>query len=464
VVAGALTWALRLARPYVEKFLDRDGAVRVTAPAASSASRPPAPRRVYAERARFEFALYFTPDPARDPRAAFEALLPRYPSLRLGNSGEEPTVTVAKLDLEKYAPPSVEMLRYAGHGLSPAQTEALQHTRSVFGLDFSYRPADGFDVLREAGALMLGLARETGGILWDEETRECYTPDAWEEARVAGWTRGVPHVPKHVTIHYYRTGEFFREVTLGMAKLGLPDVVVNDLAASYSRSIGNLVNLTCQTLAEKGRFDGPGQLTVDIATLEDATLRDSLRTSLEKGATGKADLTLVEGVREEGDADNRLLEIVFPREEGVHLQEAHDALIATLFGVSDAIQYVQHDTELLEASRTQKSKLPALAARFRRGLQPGERILLKAPFKTDGGGHEWMWVEVVVWNGERIEGTLQNTPMEVSDLKAGARVRFAQSDVFDFLHYFPDGHIEGNETGKIMAKREGVPYPRETGK
>jgi len=115
---------------------------------------------------------------------------------------------------------------------------------------------------------------------------------------------------------------------------------------------------------------------------------------------------------------------------------------------------VKHDEELLAASRAQKAKLPALGARFREGLAPGERILLKAPFSTDSGGNEWMWVEVIGWKRGEVEGILQNEPSEVAGLRPGARVRFPDSVVFDFIHYFPDGHEEGNETGKIILRRE----------
>jgi uncharacterized protein YegJ (DUF2314 family) len=65
-----------------------------------------------------------------------------------------------------------------------------------------------------------------------------------------------------------------------------------------------------------------------------------------------------------------------------------------------------------------------------------------------------MWVEVVTWRGERVEGVLQNDPFEVSGLKAGARVTFSQVVIFDFIHYLADGREEGNETGKILARRE----------
>jgi hypothetical protein len=98
--------------------------------------------------------------------------------------------------------------------------------------------------------------------------------------------------------------------------------------------------------------------------------------------------------------------------------------------------------------------LPALAARFRKGLKPGERLLLKVPFRTDTGGREWMWVEVVSWEGPLFEGILENEPFEIADLKSGARVKSDESLVFDYVLYLADGRSEGNETGKIIEQRE----------
>lgn len=41
-------------------------------------------------------------------------------------------------------------------------------------------------------------------------------------------------------------------------------------------------------------------------------------------------------------------------------------------------------------------------------------------------------------------------------LHAGQMVDISEKDVFDFIHTFPDGHTEGNTTGPIIEKREGV--------
>src|SRR6185436_16808975 len=91
---------------------------------------------------------------------------------------------------------------------------------------------------------------------------------------------------------------------------------------------------------------------------------------------------------------------------------------------------------------------------FQRGLAPGERLLVKGPFKTTSGENEWMWVEVVRWQGSTIRGVLMNDPTQVPGLKAGAEVEVPVASVFDYLHTLPDGGTEGNETGEIMERRQ----------
>lgn len=453
----ALAWHFGLHQHLLERLRPR-GVARVT-PEAKAPVRilTPAPVDGFAENAAFQLALYYLPRPTHPPLPALERLLPRFPSLHLerkGAAAEKASVRIADFTVDKYSPPTVDALRTCGQGLSEEQEEALQKAEEVFVLDFRYRPAEGFAVLREAHELLLALARETGGLLWDEETREVFTPEAWQERRLDLWHGALPDAPSQFTIHLYRSGELLRAISLGMGKLGLPDIVVEELPAGSSNSVGNLINLTAQTLLENGRLDSPGCLRLDVATLKNESLKRDISASYLDGATGQADLALVLGTREEGDPNNRLLEISFPPEGSPSRLEAQEALIIRLFGFEDAISYVDHDAELLEASRKAKQDFPRLAALAGKGFAPGERLLLKAPFKTDADGREWMWVEVVTWKGDLVNGILQNDPYEVSGLEAGARVEFRATDALDYIHYLPDGSELGNGTGSILRRRE----------
>ena len=131
-----------------------------------------------------------------------------------------------------------------------------------------------------------------------------------------------------------------------------------------------------------------------------------------------------------------------------------DRLLTDLFGASDSISHVDHDAELEAASRRAKQQVLAMAERYRSGPPFGERLLVKAPFQTPDGSTEWMWVDVVRWEGPTVSGILQNDPFFVAALKAGSRVEVAQDSIFDYILERRDGTKQGNETGRIIERRE----------
>ena len=96
--------------------------------------------------------------------------------------------------------------------------------------------------------------------------------------------------------------------------------------------------------------------------------------------------------------------------------------------------------------------MPGLQRDFNAGLQPGELIEVKAPFKTPDGGNEWMWVEISSWKGNLIRGVLKNEPFNIPDLHSGQVVEIWQGDVFDYIREYPDKRREGNTTGDILEK------------
>lgn len=130
-------------------------------------------------------------------------------------------------------------------------------------------------------------------------------------------------------------------------------------------------------------------------------------------------------------------------------------MFAALFGAEEAIARIRHSDELLALSGKARARLPELHKSFVAGLAPGEFVHLKVPFDVAGGGHEYMWVEVVQWNSDgRIKGMLRNEPQQVPDLHAGAIVSFAEDDVFDYILHHANGSNEGNETGQLILKMQ----------
>jgi len=112
---------------------------------------------------------------------------------------------------------------------------------------------------------------------------------------------------------------------------------------------------------------------------------------------------------------------------------------------------VLHHEAVLTASRRARDRLRAeLKPRFIAGLSPGERLMVKAPFTTPAGGREWMWIRVARWQGPRIHGVLDNDPVHMRDLKAGAHVDVLEDEILDYLLFRSDGTSEGNETAVLM--------------
>ena len=322
-------------------------------------------------------------------------------------------------------------------------------------LDFGHASKHVWGALKSANEIVEALARQTDGLIWDEETREIFTPDEWRKRRVATWTGSLPNVNAHTTIHAYNSGEYVRAISLGMAKLGLPDVVVQNFSWSLNRNMGHIINAFCQSMAEGGKVLVAGEYELNFRAIKETGLRESFLSSLHPNATATARLTLSPGTPESGDPRNRLIEIGFDKYPGGDVHARQDALISSLFGWEDAIKRIRHNDELTSTSKKARANLPALRKAFNAGLAPGEYIQVKAPFATPKGSSEWMWVEITEWKGSDIRGLLKNEPFDIPDLHGGQIVQVQEANVFDYIRRYANGKEEGNETGRIIEKMRG---------
>ena len=307
---------------------------------------------------------------------------------------------------------------------------------------------DSPDTLHASALRLVGtLARSTGGLPWDDATRQVFSLERWQK-RTDAFENGVPVVGEHIRIDMYRDGELLRLVTLGMQKMGLPDVVVNRVASHDADSMGSLMNLLCQAIAERPTLDQAGVIDPAFDSIKSQAARASMH--FQEKARRRVHLKLAVGEREEGDAENRLIEIVFPGPPD-GLQERQDAALDSMFGAHDELKLVQHNPELLAASASARARLMVLKPLWSKKPPELERLMVKGPFRTPSGGNEWMWIEVTSWEGTTIHGLLQSDPYEVTGLRAGARVAVEESSVFDYILHKADGGTEGNETAKLLT-------------
>jgi uncharacterized protein YegJ (DUF2314 family) len=404
----------------------------------------------------FRVAVYHLPRATKDTAPVVKALT-RAKGLTLlteipGGAVTTPTLVVQHPTVAEYGPPSLESLRYSGRTLSDAQKTAMQSSQQVTTLGLVSPTVNGLQAYRAAMEVSAGLAEETGGVLLDDETRESYTLEAWR-AHLEKWDKDSLPIHEHIVIHAYKAGELLRLVTLGMRKFGLPDVSVNQVSGHDAQAMASLVNLVCQSMLEGAAVTPVGNMDVSLAAVRNAAEREKLGSNLKTKAEGKTTVRIVVAEPHEGDAQNRLLEIVFPGSV-TELSTRHNAVLSQLFGAEDAASAVKHDAALLEASKRARERAMTLKPRFAKGRPELERLLVKAPFRTRNNNNEWMWVEVTRWEGDTITGLLENDPIEVEDLKAGARVQVKEGVIFDYIHYGADGGKEGNETARLM---EGAP-------
>jgi len=405
----------------------------------------------------YKAIIYFYPDTVPPTQTTLSKKLPNFTHIETApKKVDKPYSSIELMDnfADFYPAPDLEYLRYAGRGLSKTQAENIQSAKHILVLDVIYPQSKSLKNYKTVNEFLHETATKHSGLIWDSETRELFTPTVWKEKRLSSYKGKFPDIVNHITIHAYNNemGDGIRAITLGMAKFGLPDVVINNFSWSLSEPMGNLINLVSQSLLEGMTPDESKTLTLNINKLKNKTHKERLRESLKDNAVTELKLNYGQATVEEGDPDNFLLEILFDLAEGNNLSEKQDKTVSSLFGWEDTIASVRHDDTILAASQRAKNKLNSLRKDFQSGLEPGEFILLKAPFETDTGGNEWMWVEVLSWNGKTIKGLLKNEPYHVPGLRAGSEVTINQEDVFDYIRNFSNGTSEGNETGTLMQK------------
>lgn len=409
----------------------------------------------------YQLAIYLIPGQSESiEKHAVAVLNKNFPKYKLvKNFKKDETEIQVNFQLlnnaqESYAPPSIQMIGYFGRGLTKEQANEIQPIQDVLLITVAYGINNRWQKLQSTQLLVSKIADSYEGYIWDEETREIFTKEEYKKRRFFEPNQGAPSVVLHTVIHSYPNGEYVRAISLGMAKFGLPDIAVSEFSWSDNRRIGNSIIAISQLLVEGHRLNKEGEFTLDLTQIKQEEYKAKLKDLVLENATfkGKHKFSIVEP--EEGDPNNLILEPIFDHDDAESKQEKQELFLSSIFGSKDEISYIKHNEELLKASQRAKEKLPKLQQDFKKGFEPGEYILLKAPFKTPDDGNEWMWVEVITWEENRIKGMLKNDPYHIPNLKAGAIVDIAQDRVFDYIRYFANGKSEGNETGEIIAKFE----------
>jgi len=346
--------------------------------------------------------------------------------------------------------PDVEYLKFAGQGLSDQEMLQLQNANSVLMITFFATSENIIEKQRNITSFIGEVVQSENSFIGDFNTRRYYSASSWKKQRVDAFIGNSMF--QEITLHTYREGEFCRIVSLGMGKFCLPDISIKDFACGDQNTFGSLVNAVVATWVNNPTMNIDSTLLIDLQNLTDENVKQYITSGVGEEAEQKAKVKLRLVKPEEGDNLNTQFRIIFNDPTYSTPQEEQNAVLKKIFGSEESLVTIIHDEAILEASERAKAKLPELRELFNKGLEPGYSIYVKAPFITDSGSNEWMWVEVTVWTENIIEGILQNEPDEISGLKSGSIVKVKQQDIFDYILNKPDGSYDGNETGKLMEE------------
>jgi uncharacterized protein YegJ (DUF2314 family) len=346
----------------------------------------------------------------------------------------------------------VEDLRWFARKLGDADVEALGHVETAIVVRASAPPARAREMIHGTAAAARAGATAVDGWIHDEITRETFTRASFDERRPGEFPLDVETlVVEHLVADADST--VFLE-SFGMIRFGLPEIYMRGIPRTFAEDANELANAAAQTLAERGTIGRDGELSVDIAKLrEDAW--PAKHAALEAAhAPGKVTFTVTWSRGDRADDRNAPLELELGLAGGVTPEKLRAAIVGFFGDRPDEMKYARgDDTELRAATDRARKALALLGPHFSKGIPELERLMVKAPFTTDQGGVEWMWVEVQSWTGTRMTGILVNRPDHVSSLREGARVEVLQGDIFDYVHIHADGTQAGGETESILERR-----------
>ena len=285
----------------------------------------------------YEYALYFTPRPTVSPETALKRLLATKHKAFIRLKQPDPTeafvITRAIPNVAKdYPPPSTNSMRYAAQGLTKQQAKGLSGSQDVFVMTIGYPSTEHARLYPQALRLMADMARLTGGLIWDEQTRHAFSLTSWDAQRLNTFFDGVADLSEHTTIHAYKHGDYVRAITLGMIKFGLPEIELSGFPWSSAPHAHSLITLVAQHLHEQGGLKNAGVLLADPSTIHHAGVRKRLTESAFENAKLKTSLTLNIGTREEGDPENRIMEIAFTETKDRDKQANIERALSELWG------------------------------------------------------------------------------------------------------------------------------------
>lgn len=361
--------------------------------------------------------------------------------------------------LDLLPPPPLHLLQAWQPGeLEERRFTEATHLVTVYSEDYMRRPHFGYWAALGAAR---ALAEAAQGVILDPAfPRLLPLTSLAEDLPADGRVRVTEHimVPRSVD----RRGLMWM-TTKGMSKLGLPELEIRDAPPNLADELGYVINATAQHVGEQlwrlhaEREEPPKELPLEPElriSLQDvhAAYGDEPLAEPPEGTQGWALVGLEWHPGRRGNDD--FLRLVPPpgvrEKQGVWL----NGVLGDLVGLGEStLRNVKTDSEAMEAAHLQAmAELPQIKQRFTAGLRPGETLIVKHGFPTQDDQHEFMWLAVNTWRGDRLQAQLMNNPQIRRDLRAGHTVELREADLFDWALMLPNGDLEGGYTNRVVMR------------
>lgn len=335
-------------------------------------------------------------------------------------------LSVERWELEEFGIPDAEQRSEWGRG----DLRGLGQAQDVVLVSWAAPTAQGAATVAAAGRAALSAGQ------WFEDLDTGTLYDAAEfEAHISRYEGRTPDITALTLIEGVPDGDGgVKLVTRGLGKVGLPELVHEDVTDDNANAAGLVLTAAAQQIYEQGlRKNQP---------LQGAALQNAGVRGLACGVQGSLILTSAEAGPD--DPLGPLAKVSFDGDVQGCAPEAVPRPAPAPERMSP--------TTLDEARAQASARLngPVKDA-FRAGLPADEVLLIKAPFSGPRGRVEWMWVRLSEWRADgTMIGELANQPNLIAGLSRGDTVQFSASSAFDYLWLHPDGNREGNTTAAFL--------------
>jgi uncharacterized protein YegJ (DUF2314 family) len=245
--------------------------------------------------------------------------------------------------------------------------------------------------------------------------------------------------------------------TAGLRRFDLPELELRDAPPNLIDHLWVVVNAVAQLLLEaisgKVGLEQVSQPTLALGPelrVDVAAIARSQGAVLEEPPAGARGWTTVRLEQTRGGTAHGFLRIVRPHGTHAGHGEWLHSLLTDLAGTQDTLRMVGTGSEAMEiAHRRALAELSGIKARFLAGLPVGCVLYVKHGFPHGKNSHEYMWLAVNTWNGNKVRCQLVNTPTSRQDLRAGQEFELAEAELFDWYLTWPDGRTEGGYTTQV---------------